>query len=74
MINKLEEFINVYKEKYDIKEKRNSNSIFLVIHDDGCEYIQEADDYDLYGLDSCNGHIAGDNLQSGNYKAIIKLI
>lgn len=71
MNDELEKIIKMYKEKYNIKEKRNSDSIFLVIHDDGREYIQEADDYDLYGIDGSSGHLAGDEIEIGGYKAII---
>lgn len=74
MQEELNKIIEIAKKKYDIKEKRNSNAVFLVIHDDGNEYIQEADDVDLYGLYSESGHLSGDKLQWGNYKAIIKLL
>lgn len=75
MLEELEKIIEMAKQEYDIKGKNTGFSVFLVIHDDGSAYIQEAsDDRSFDGLDSYESHIKGDALQCGRYKAIIKLI
>ena len=73
MQEELNKIIEMAKKKYNISEERTTTPIFLVIHDDGSEYVQEADDGDLYGIDGASGHVAGDEFSGSGYKAIIKL-
>lgn len=81
MQEELNKIIEMAKKKYNLEEVQRKVldkgykclTLYLVIHDDGSEYIQECDDIDLYGLNSASCHIAGDDVQWGGYKAIIKL-
>lgn len=74
MEKELNRIIEMTKKKYNIEKIQEGVAIFLVIHDDGSEYIQIADEDDLYGIYSASGHLAGDEIQWGGYKAIIKLL
>ena len=74
MQKELNKIIEIAKKKYNISEERTATAVFLVIHDDGREYIQEADDTNLYGIDSVEGHLKGDDFSfNSGYKTIIKL-
>lgn len=73
MQEELNRIIELTKKKYNISEEKSTRNLYLIVHNDGSEYIQECDEDDLYGLCSENCHIIGDDIQWGGYKAIIKL-
>lgn len=74
MQEEINKIIEMAKKKYNFSSESHHYPVFLVIHDDGAEYLQEMDEDDFYGYDSCNGRVAGDKeWHYGGYKALIKL-
>lgn len=83
MQEEINKIIEMAKKKYNISEIKNNilkkkgfcDSLFLVLRDDGSEYIQECEDtYDFYTLEWDDCLVAGNKKSNySGYKLLIKL-